>query len=117
WQSIRSAYGRAPYFEYYSDFFEPIFQKKHTYLFELNKELFLLLIKLLKIKTPIAFSETYIKKDALPHSIVDGRNQSFSTETLSPYSQLFEDRHGFLPNLSVLDLLFCCGPEAGKNIK
>ncbi len=117
WQSIRSAYGRAPFFEYYSDFFEPLFQKKHTCLFDFNKDLFLLLIKFLKIKTPISFSETYLKKDALPYSITDGRNEPFSSAILKPYSQLFEDRHGFLPNLSVLDLLFCCGPEARRVIE
>ncbi len=117
WQSIRSAYGRAPFFEYYSDFFEPLFQKKYIYLFDFNKDLFLLLIKLLKLKTPIGFSEMYDKTTALPHSIVDGRNQSFANDTEKRYSQLFEDRHGFLSNLSVLDLLFCCGPEARRVIE
>ncbi|MGB0861709.1 MAG: WbqC family protein [Saprospiraceae bacterium] len=117
WRSIKSAYGRAPYYEYYADEIKAIYDSQPATLFELNKQLMELMIELLQLDLKISYSESFQK--ALPENTEDGRNmilpnKDFEDENiiLSKYNQVFEDKHGFIPNLSILDLLFCCGPEA-----
>jgi hypothetical protein len=117
WQAIRSAYGRAPYFEHYADYLLPFYEKSYTYLFDFNQELFLLVHKLLKTNVQISQTDTFVKKYS--DEILDLRNQIRNREqplskNFKKYPQLFEDRHGFLPNLSSLDLLFCMGTQ-GKS--
>jgi hypothetical protein len=118
WQAIRSAYGRAPYFEHYVDYLLPFYEKNYTFLFDFNQDLFLVLTKLLKINTPISLTDVY-EKTYSSESYIDLRNKMRDrTQPLSTafkkYPQVFEDRHGFLPNLSSLDLLFCMGAQ-GKS--
>ncbi len=119
WMSIRSAYGRAPYFEHFADEIAPFFQKKPTFLYDFNWELLLLLVDLIQLEVDILPTASYEKQVA--HGIVDFRNGIFpkkhrqkeDTQFKSvAYPQVFEERHGFLSNLSILDLLFCTGPQA-----
>ncbi len=113
WQGIRSAYGRAPFWEFYADYFEPVFQKKHEFLFDFNLELFQICCKLLKIKPQLSFTSSY-EKTIDNAEIIDLRNQikpNLSFET-KKYPQVFEDRFGFVPDLSIIDLLFCMGNQA-----
>ena len=119
WQAIQSAYGNAPFFEFYADDLKRLYQKKHTFLFDFNFELIQFFITQLSIEANIAYTETY-RKD-LPVNVKDFRT------TISPkakhhfsndlqfesikYAQVFEEKHGFLANLSILDALFCMGPS------
>ncbi len=118
-QAIRSAYGRAPYFEHYADVIFPFYEKSYDFLHDFNYDFFLLVKRLLKIDLNISFTTTY-EKEYPTENVLDLRNcirnreQPFS-EKLKKYPQVFEDRHGFIPNLSVLDLLFCTGPR-GKEV-
>lgn len=110
WQSIKSAYGRAPFWEFYEEQFHAIYQKKHVYLPDFNLELFELCFKILKIKSTIHFTKEY-KKDYLEENILDLRNTILPNQTiiLPKYPQLFEERHGFVSNLSVFDLIMTTG--------
>lgn len=119
WQSIKSAYGNAPYFEFYADELKPFFEKKYTHLFEWNKDLILKLLELLQLDAEVGFTTEFDKEPF--EDIIDFRNKISpkNKEPLSdpyfkllPYNQVFSEKHGFLPNLSILDLLFCTGPEA-----
>lgn len=117
WRSIQSAYGRAPFYEYYADEIKDIFDSQPETLFDLNWQLMELIIELLQLDLKISFSETFQKE--LPEDTADGRNTILPTKNLEAeniklrkYNQVFEEKHGFIPNLSILDLLFCCGPEA-----
>lgn len=119
WASIRSAYGRAPYFEHFADELAPYFQKKHTFLYDFNWELLLLLVELLQLDVDIQPTASYEKQ--VSNEIFDFRNGIFPKKhrqkedtQFKPiaYPQVFEERHGFLSNLSILDLLFCTGPQA-----
>ncbi len=110
-KSIRAAYGKAPFFEDYFPVIENVYNSSGKYLFDLNNKIILLLQDIYCYSLP-EFSEKYIGD----YGVNDRRNhytlKSFQEEKDVPeYAQVFEDRHGFLPNLSILDLLFCYGPE------
>lgn len=117
WRSIITAYNKTPYFLYYRDLFEPLFFKKHDLLVGLNREIFERLLKALQINTlKIIYSTQYVKSS----EIVDLRNSFHPKINLHPkitmefprYMQAFEENTGFIPDLSILDLIFNLGPEA-----
>ena len=108
WRSIESAYNSSPFFLYYRDLIEMFFTKKYKFLFDLNNEIILCLLKLCKINCEIKFTEDYIKPSK---EIIDYRNKltpknSNPKNRFPEYTQVFSDKHGFVENLSILDLLF-----------
>ena len=112
WRSICTAYRSSPYFEFYEDAIYPWYQKNFTSLYEFNTSLFEVLKGLIGIETPFLFSEKYN-----PHpqhldvrSVLEVKKQSEVAAVT--YTQVFEEKNGFIPNLSVLDLLFNVGPES-----
>ena len=100
WQALSSAYGSSPFFEYYADDIAPFFEKKWDFLFDYNLEITHKMCELLDIHTEIRLTEEYQGCT---------RNQ---VNDCKPYYQVFKSRHGFLPDLSILDLLFNMGPES-----
>ncbi len=119
WTSIRSAYGNAPYFEHYAEQIQPIFQKKWTFLFDFNWALLQILNDLIGIDTSILQTQDFQK--TTDEGIDDWRNKIQPKGHLQDedpdfkhlkYPQVFEEKTGFLPNLSILDLLFCTGPQS-----
>lgn len=114
WRTIESCYSRAPFFEFYRDGVWQLLQKKETYLLDLNMATLHWLKKVLKMPGAISLTRQYLK--TYPGEVMDLRNTILpknyqQAETCPRYTQVFEDRIGFQPNLSILDLLFCCGPE------
>ncbi|WP_442587149.1 WbqC family protein [Pedobacter sp. AW31-3R] len=114
WLSIESCYRNSAYFEYYEDEFVTFYEKKYDYLFDYNLELFQWVLKQLKKNTELQFTEEYIKE--LPpesdfRTKLHFKNPEY-TVPVKPYFQVFEDRMGFLPNLSIVDLLFNQGPQS-----
>jgi len=114
WRAICSAYGNSPFFEHYAALFEPYFlAKKYELLWDWNYDLLKLSLKILKLKTPIVLTEKY--EEQTEH-LLDFRHE-FTPKHTAPYAayapvkypQVFEDRLGFLPDLSILDLIFCAG--------
>jgi hypothetical protein len=116
WRAIKSAYGNAPYFEYYADELLPFFEKKYDYLFDWNLDLLNCIMELFMMPNNLQFTAEY--QMDLNDSTTDFRNvispkkQNNDSFKQIPYSQLFVEKHGFIPELSVLDVLFCKGPEA-----
>ena len=111
WRSLEAAYRRSAYFEYYEDDIAPlILGKKHTYLIDLNQEITSLLLKILKISCVLEQTPNYTKVE-----IGDFRDK-FSPKnppvTTLPYSQVFDNKFGPIPDLSILDLLFNQGPRS-----
>jgi WbqC-like protein family len=117
WKSLKTAYGRAPFWEYYESDLRGLYARKDTFLFDFNLACLEWVLAKLKIRTQFAFSETYTTETE-PH-ILDARAKILpppSPENLGvdgfesrPYTQLFADRQPFCPNLSVLDALMCLG--------
>jgi hypothetical protein len=116
WETIRSSYNRSPFFEHYEAHFHRFYHQEFEYLFDYNKELLDLLLKLWKITDKVALAETkeYFN---ITDGIGDMRNKlnpkTTPEITQARYPQIFEERTGFLSNLSTIDLLFCLGPKQG----
>jgi hypothetical protein len=105
-RAIRSAYGGSPYYEYYIDYFQPIFSNSYHYLLDLNVELINILNKIYKLNQPLVFSESY---EQVQHLIdfSDVFHPKKMVEVKFPeYTQVFSPKYRFKPNLSMLDYLF-----------
>ena len=110
WQSILSAYGNAPYFVHYQEAIKSILFEPIPLLYEYNLNFILKLNQLLGIEVKIHDSIVYEKQ---PAECIDWRNIIGPKKhyTFAPYGQVFEEKYNFISNLSILDLLFCKGPE------
>lgn len=114
WHALISGYGTSPFFEYYQDDFALFYEQKFDFLFDFNEQLMFTVCKLVDIQTNISYTTRYeetVKNDFREqirpkHLIAD---PAFVPK---PYYQVFQEKHGFLPNLSIIDLLFNMGPES-----
>ncbi len=113
WMGLQACYRRSAYFEFYEDDFASFYEDKEEFLFDYNDKLLQLLVKLLKIKTDITYTETY---EAAYPALTDLRDvispKKEPAFAQKPYFQVFEENHGFIKNLSIVDLLFNQGPQA-----
>ena len=117
WRAIESAYGKSPFFLYYKDDLEPFFNKEFTHLFDFNNRIFDCVKQLIGLNTEILFTDNYV---ADPDDSEDLREIIHPKVAINtdpyfipvPYYQVFATKHGFLPNLSILDLIFNEGPQA-----
>ncbi|MDA3927312.1 MAG: WbqC family protein [Prolixibacteraceae bacterium] len=117
WRTIVSAYNSSPFFEYYRDDFQPFFEKKWKYLFDFNSSLHELLMDLLELDAECKPTDDFIREfeGVDLRSVILPRKEELDKQFhAKPYTQTFNDRFGFVPNLSVLDLLFNVGPESGS---
>lgn len=122
WRSICTAYGNAPYFEHYTDELAPFYEKNYNFLFDFNFELLEFILKKTGCKSQITLSEDFLSPG--PSTPGDFRDAvSPKPEKTAAwfypvkYAQVFMERYGFLPDLSALDLLFCCGKQSGNYFK
>ncbi len=119
WTTIASAYSNAPYFEHYEHHFQPFYIKKFELLFDFNLELLKTAMKILDLNNHPKLTSSYQKETT--EDLTDFRNQinprRFEKNDdpnfkAMKYAQVFEEKNGFIPNLSILDLIFCTGPQA-----
>ena len=116
-KSLEAAYRTSPFFEYFEDDIRIIFEKKHTFLMDLNLETMALVSKCLGLEfdyneTAEYFHEVTDKVDN--RGLVNGKKDR---SQFDPYTQVFGDKHGYLNNLSILDLLFNEGRYALDYLK
>lgn len=116
WNALESAYNQTPYFEYLKDDLRPFYEKSFRYLMDFNEELVAVICALIDIEPHIERTTDYIamREDAdFRDSIYPKKNwQEDKDFTPVPYYQVFQQKYGFLPNLSIVDLLFNMGPES-----
>ena len=119
WRGINSAYASSPFFEFIMDDFIISYEKKYTFLIDFNHVLLATTLSILDIDCRIKYSERFTPIESKdPRTIIHPKRDfsKYDKEFMSiPYNQVFMDKHGFIPNLSVIDLLFNEGLNA-KNI-
>ena len=125
WQAITSAYGESPFFEFYEDDVKPFFTERNwELLIDYNEAICLKMCELLDIHPNISRTTEYVTSHPsplTPHSsplkdfrdVINPKHPKPDPEFVPrEYYQVFREKHGFLPNLSILDLLFNMGPES-----
>ncbi|MCX6245840.1 MAG: WbqC family protein [Bacteroidetes bacterium] len=115
WRSVGTAYSNSPFFLYYQDAFEETFTRRFDFLLDLNNRLLEIIFEILRIDKLVEMTDRFEKK---PEELTDLRSfplarSSTRQSILPPYTQVFSNRHGFHPDLSIIDLIFNLGPEAG----
>lgn len=111
WNAIVSAYKKSPFFDYYADDFRPFYEKRYEFLADFNLQLHATVCNLLGLdRKVVALSN---KEHSTQTQDVRPLVEPSTTSMNAPqhYYQVFEQRNGFLPNLSIADLLFNMGPE------
>lgn len=137
WNALQSAYSESPFFEYYADDIRPFFEQKYEFLIDFNEAIRQKMCELLDIDTSVSYSSGFMVQGSgfmvqgsgfrvhgswfrvqdsgfrdfreVIHAKHPQDDPDFQPRS---YWQVFQHRYGFQPNLSILDLLFCMGPEA-----
>ncbi len=121
WQALTSAYGDSPFFQYYEDDLRPFFTERWEFLYDFNEAIRQKVCELIDIRPKVAFTDCYFKADGPEGDtpFLDLRDAIHPKHPLPDpdflprrYYQVYEQKNGFLPNLSILDLLFNMGPES-----
>ena len=107
WQSIVSAYNSSPFFEYYKDELLPFYNTKHNTLFDFNLKLSKTILELMQVEKKLNFTSKFQKEC----NGLDFRSSKFILKNQEKYQQVFCEKYSFIPNLSILDVLFNLGPE------
>lgn len=111
-KTLKTAYSASPFYEFYIEDLLPVFEKKKTFLLDLNLLANEIILDALQLEIPINKTQQYDKEP----TVLDLRNLAEDkpklTYNLERYIQVFSENHGFIPNLSILDLLFMEGPNA-----
>lgn len=111
-KTLKTAYSSSPFYEFYIDDLLPVFEKKKTFLLDLNLLAHEIIMDAIQFEIPTKKTTEYVKES----KILDLRNLAEDkpkiTYNLERYIQVFSENHGFISNLSILDLLFMEGPNA-----
>lgn len=116
-QSIRSAYGRAPYFEFYADPLFAAIESNTLLLRQFNSNLLALINSWVAPLVLPQATESFVPPGSAEELIDLRANRSRLPLVAPEYPQLFSDRHGFNGELSILDLIFCQGPAAATYLR
>lgn len=127
WRGIWSSYNSSPFFEYYADELAPFFHdNKWKYLTDFNFEIQNAVFKAMNIEVELKYTEKYYPQGEVPETMDDFRYTIHPKQqkqypdfhfTPTTYIQVFHEKWGFVPNLSILDLLFNEGPETINHLR
>lgn len=114
WNALQSAYGESPFFEYYQDDILLFFTQRWDYLFDFNEAIRQKMCELIDISPQVSLTGSFQPK--ADHDFREAINPKHPAPDADfesrPYYQVYQQKHGFLPNLSILDLLMNTGPES-----
>jgi hypothetical protein len=111
YKSLKSAYNSSPFFEFYKDDLLKIFEKSYTFLIDVNIDSFLFVDDALELEKSYFFTNDY-QETAINDFRALSEVKAKSNCKSDSYTQVFDDKHGFIQNLSILDLLFMEGPNS-----
>ena len=118
WGAIHSAYGKSPFFEFYSEYFKNLLDKKPDFLFDLNFEILTICLKLLRLEKKIIFTENYQKNVDIDYrGLIHPKRNHELNQLYQPLAYRQNFGNEFEPNLSILDLLFCQGNQSFSVLK
>jgi len=109
WTAIQSAYNSSPFFEYYQDELQPFFEDEETLLVDFNHKLQEVILELLQQEEG---NTRFTKEFQHEGHFSDFRNHRWKCKSPVAYDQIFMEKQCFIPNLSIIDLLFNLGPES-----
>lgn len=114
WNALSSAYSESPFFDYYVDDLRPFFERSYEFLIDFNEAIRQKMCELIDIHPQVAYTTEFHPSPLTDYRSVIDAKHPLPDEDFKPkrYWQVFQHKHGFLPNLSILDLLFCMGPES-----
>lgn len=121
WNALQSAYSESPFFDYYADDIRPFFEQKYEFLVDFNEAIRQKICELIDIHPSVEHTSSYLHSPHTTHhsplddyrDVINAKHpQPDATFEAKRYWQVFQHKYGFLPNLSILDLLFCMGPES-----
>lgn len=119
WFALMSAYNESPFFDYYQDDFRPFYERQYDFLYDFNMEICHKVCELIDIQPNIKETTFYRSVGVKEFRIIDFRSAINPKHPADDadfvprrYYQVYERKHGFQPNLSILDLLFNMGPES-----
>ncbi|WP_159018303.1 WbqC family protein [Algibacter sp. L3A6] len=113
WKSLLSAYRTSPFFEYYEDELQPLFEMKTDFILDFNLKCFETITECLQLDVNTSKTEIYQENPTDTNDfrfLVHAKKEQ--PQNFESYTQVFSNKHGFIPNLSILDLLFNEGPNA-----
>ena len=116
-KSLEAGYRNSPFFVYFEDDFRPLFEKKHEFLMDLNLETFELVNDALGVQFSIEKTDEYFHEVTNLKDFRSLANGKKDTTQIEEYTQVFNEKHGFINNLSILDLLFNEGRYAVDYLK
>lgn len=116
WKSLKSAYQTSPFFEFYEDDLGPLYHAPYKFLMDFNYACFEKICSCFQLEINFRKTSEYIKE---PLHMDDKRDLINAKKELQlpPYNQVFQDKEGFIPNLSILDLMFNEGPNSLNYLK
>ena len=112
WKSFQISYRSSPFFEYYEDKLIDLYKRREKYLCDFNLKSIDIISEMLKINLEYVFTKKY--EDNYSNKLDYRKNckKIDSKYKINKYTQVFESKHGYIENLSVLDLIFNEGPNA-----
>ncbi len=115
WNAIVSAYRKSPFFEYYADDFARFYEERDGFLMDFNLRLHAVVCELLGLERGVRFlsdgASELLEEQFDMRNIAEPKVLVSMSECCQPYYQVFAGRNGFIPSLSIIDLLFNTGPE------
>ena len=114
WNALQSAYSESPFFEYYVDDIRPFFEQKYEFLIDFNETIRQKICELIDFQPKVTYTTNFLNNHDADFREAISAKHPLPDPDFQPkrYWQVFQHKHGFLPNLSILDLLFCMGPES-----
>lgn len=115
WQALVASYYNSPFFEYYQDDFRPFYERKWKFLVDFNEDLLHKCCELIDMQPVVCRSAAYEKVEGVDYrSVISPKSADGMDEFFVPkqYYQVFQQKQGFKPNLSIVDLIFNMGPES-----